>query len=172
MARNVELKARVTDLAPIELRARGLADRGPFELTQDDTFFACSTGRLKLRELAPDRGELIFYRRPDLAGPKLCEYTIALTPTPALMRDTLAGALGVVGRVRKRRRLYLAGATRIHLDEVEDLGSFLELEVVLEDAEPEADGAVRARGFLSRLGIDTSGLIAGAYLDLLRASRS
>ena len=172
MARNVELKARVEDLATIERRARELADRGPFELRQDDTFFACTTGRLKLRELAPDRGELIFYRRPDLAGPKLSEYTIALTPTPALMRETLAGALGVIGRVRKRRRLYLVGATRIHLDEVEDLGSFLELEVVLEDDDPATDGTVRARVLLSRLGIDTSGLVAGAYLDLLRASRS
>jgi adenylate cyclase len=169
MARNVELKARVTDLATVEMRARELADRGPFELKQDDTFFACASGRLKLRELAPDQGELIFYRRADVAGPKLSEYTIALTPTPAVMRDTLASALGVIGRVRKRRRLYLAGATRIHLDEVEGLGSFLELEVVLDDAESVAEGEATARELLSRLGVGAAGLVAGAYLDLLQA---
>ena len=168
MARNIELKARITDLASVEMRARELADRGPFDLSQDDTFFTCSTGRLKLRELAPDCGELIFYRRPDLTGPKLSEYTIVPTATPALMRDTLGGALGVIGRVRKRRRLYLVGATRIHLDQVESLGSFLELEVVLTDAEAADDGVARAQGLLSQLGVGTSGLIAGAYLDLLR----
>jgi predicted adenylyl cyclase CyaB len=168
MARNVELKARVPDLAALETRARELADRGPFELSQDDTFFTCATGRLKLRELAPDQGELIFYRRPDVAGPKLCEYFIALTSTPATMRATLASALGVVGRVRKRRRLYLAGTTRIHLDDVESLGSFLELEVVLDDSESATDGEAIARGLLSRLGIGAAGLVAGAYLDLLQ----
>jgi adenylate cyclase len=168
MARNIELKARVTDLASVEMRARELADRGPFDLSQDDTFFTCSTGRLKLRELAPDRGELIFYRRPDLTGPKLSEYAIVPTSTPALMRDTLGVALGVIGRVRKRRRLYLVGAMRIHLDQVERLGSFLELEVVLTDTEAADDGVARAQGLLSQLGVGTSGLVAGAYLDLLR----
>ena len=54
MARNVEVKARVSDLAIVEARARSIADRGPVDLTQDDTFFACPRGRLKLRELSPE----------------------------------------------------------------------------------------------------------------------
>src|SRR5881397_1819321 len=82
MARNVEVKARVSDLAIVEARARSIADRVPFDLTQDDTFFACPRGRLKLRELSPEQGELIFYRRPDVPGPKISEFFIAATPSP------------------------------------------------------------------------------------------
>ncbi len=170
MARNIEIKAKVRDLGEIERRASALADRGPFELVQDDTFFACPNGRLKLRELAPDRGEVIFYQRPDVAGPKLSLYTLAATPVPAQMRAALGDALGVVGRVRKRRRLYLAGQTRIHLDEVDGLGSYLELEVVLEDSQPGSQGEAIAHRLLSQLGVDLAQLVEGAYVDLLRGT--
>jgi len=171
VAQNIEIKARVPDLAVVEARARSVADQGPFELDQDDTFFACSNGRLKLRELASDRGELIFYQRPDISGPKLSQYFISPTPTPSLLRDTLTRALGVVGRVRKHRRLYLAENTRIHLDQVEGLGSFLELEVVLSPVQSIADGEVVAHRLLSVLGISESDLEPVAYVDLLREDR-
>jgi len=171
MARNVELKARVVDLSAVEACARSIADRGPFDLTQDDTFFACANGRLKLRELAPDRGELIFYRRPDVAGPKVSEYVITPTPSPAAMRETLGRALGVIGRVRKRRRLYLVEGTRVHLDRVEGLGSFLELEVVLAESQSATDGERVALRLLPVLGVSEQDLVEGAYVDLLRAGR-
>ncbi len=81
----------------------------------------------------------------------------------------LSNALGVVGRVRKRRRLYLVGNTRIHLDEVEGLGSFLELEVVLSGPQTVAEGEAVARSLMRELGIPRSSLIHGAYLDLIEA---
>ncbi|MGH8151072.1 MAG: CYTH domain-containing protein [Steroidobacteraceae bacterium] len=167
-ARNIEVKARVASLAEVETRARTLADQGPIDLTQDDTFFACAGGRLKLRQLAPDRGEIIFYKRPDVPGPKLCEYTRVATPAPALLRSLLGDALGIIGRVRKRRRLYLAGATRIHLDEVEGLGSYLELEVVLGEGQSAAEGEAVARRLVAQLGVEPAQLVSGAYLDLLQ----
>lgn len=170
-ARNVEIKARVAKLPLVEARARELADQGPFDLSQDDTFFACASGRLKLREFAPDRGELIFYRRADRPGPKLCEYTIVPTHTPAVLRVTLGNALGVIGRVRKRRRLYVSGTTRIHLDEVESLGPYLELEVVLGPSQSAADGEDMAHQLLQRFGIHPDDLVTGSYLDLLKAPR-
>ena len=169
-ARNVEIKARVGRLDEIEARARALADRGPFDLVQDDTFFTCATGRLKLRELASDRGELIHYTRPDLPGPKLCRYTIAPTPVPSVLRSALADALGVIGRVRKRRRLYLVGTTRIHLDEVEGLGAYVELEVVLDARHSPQQGEAAAQQLRLELGVPDADLVSGAYLDLLRSS--
>src|SRR5439155_6703453 len=168
MARNVEVKARVSDLAVVEARARSIADREPVDLTQDDTFFACPRGRLKLRELSPEQGELIFYVRPDVPGPKVSEFFIARTPSPQAMRETLGRALGIIGRVRKRRRLYLVENTRIHLDQVEGLGSFLELEVVLSEPQTAADGEAVALRLLPALGISEADLIRGAYVDLLR----
>jgi predicted adenylyl cyclase CyaB len=167
MARNIEIKARAPDLSQTEARARALADQGPFDLTQDDTFFICANGRLKLRELAPDQGELIFYRRPDVPGPKLSEYTMVSTTTPALLRTLLTEAFGVLGRVRKRRRLYLAGRTRIHLDQVEGLGSFVELEVILDDHQSPAEGAAVAERLLAQLGVARTDLVSGAYIDQL-----
>jgi adenylate cyclase class IV len=168
MARNIEIKARAADLSQTEMRARAIADQGPFDLVQDDTFFVCPTGRLKLRELAPDQGALIFYCRPDAPGPKLSEYTIVPTATPALLRALLSEALGVLGRVRKRRRFYLAGQTRIHLDQVEGLGSFVELEVVLDDSQSPAQGEAVVERLLAQLGVGTADLVSGAYIDHLR----
>jgi adenylate cyclase len=165
--RNVEVKARVASLAPIEPRAAALADRGPELILQDDTFFRCAHGRLKLRDFGDGRAELIAYTRPDAAGPKVSDYVITPSTDPAGLREALARSLGIIGRVRKRRTLYLAGATRIHLDRVDGLGEFVELEVVLDETQSSADGAALARRLLARLGIGADALIEGAYLDLL-----
>ena len=167
MARNIEIKASVADLAPVEARARAIATRGPEDLFQDDTFFHCGNGRLKLREFADGRGELIHYRRADEAGPKVSDYSIAPVAAPAALRETLARAFGIAGRVVKRRRLYLAGRTRIHLDQVQDLGAFAELEVVLDDAESLQEGEAVADELMARLGIGRERLVTGSYLDLL-----
>ena len=169
MPRNIEIKARVGDLAPIEARARAIATRGPEDLVQDDTFFRCTTGRLKLREFADGRGELIHYTRADEAGPKVSEYSIAPTAAPSELRETLARAFGILGRVAKVRRVYLVDRTRIHLDEVHGLGMFVELEVVLREAESPQDGRAAADELMVKLGIEPGQLVTGAYLDLLVA---
>jgi predicted adenylyl cyclase CyaB len=169
LPRNVEIKARVDDLGAVEERARGFATEGPVDLVQDDTFFHCDRGRLKLRDFRDGRGELIHYSRPDKAGPKLSEYLLSPVATPELLREALARAYGVLGRVVKRRRLYLADRTRIHLDSVEDLGAFVELEVVLGDAETPEDGNIVAREIMGRLGIGHGQLVSGAYIDLLQS---
>ena len=167
MPRNVEIKARVPDLAGIADRARAIATEGPVDLLQDDTFFACANGRLKLREFADGSGELIHYLRADEAGPKTSDYCIAATAAASALRVTLSRALGTVGRVRKARRLYIADRTRIHLDQVEALGSFVELEVVLRDGETAENGNAVARHIMALLGIAESQLVQGAYVDLM-----
>ena len=79
-------------------------------------------------------------------------------------------ALGVRGVVRKKRYLYLAGQTRIHLDDVEGLGQFMELEVVLRDGQSDADGQSIAEDLMAKLGVRTEDLLEGAYMDLLEKS--
>src|SRR5262245_12582663 len=167
MPRNVEIKARIADAATLARKAEAIADREPQVIIQDDTFFQCKTGRLKLRVFSPTAGELIFYRRPDQTGPKESFYVIAATSAPDAMRAALTLAHGQCGRVRKRRTLFMVGRTRIHLDEVESLGSFLELEVVLEDDETTAAGVAVAHALMDRLDVDPQHLIEGAYVDLL-----
>jgi predicted adenylyl cyclase CyaB len=167
MARNVEIKARMENIGSILPRAAGLADRGPIEIVQDDTFFPCDNGRLKLRMFSPDKGELIFYRRPDVTGPKETFYLVSPTTAPDTLRESLSLAYGQSGRVRKTRTLFLVGRTRIHLDRVEDLGDFLELEVVLEDGEPVESGEAVAKDLMEKLGVRADQLIEVAYVDLL-----
>jgi adenylate cyclase class IV len=171
MARNVEIKARIGSVAALLPVASALADGPAQTIAQDDTFFACPNGRLKLRDFGDGRGELIHYRRADAAGAKLSDYVRVATDEPAALREALARAHGVIGRVRKARLLLLAGQTRIHLDQVEGLGDFLELEVVLRDGQTEADGAGIADAWLAQLGVAASQRLAGAYLDLLGAAK-
>ncbi len=170
MARNVEIKAQVDSLDAIEPLAAALSGQEPAALTQDDTFFTCTHGRLKLREFGDGTGELIFYQRADDTGPKESFYVISPTATPDTLREALTRAYGAIGRVKKQRRVFMAGRTRIHLDRVEGLGDFLELEVVLRDGESAAAGMEEARTLMAGLGVAPSQLVPGAYLDLL-ASR-
>jgi predicted adenylyl cyclase CyaB len=167
MAKNVEIKARIESIDSILPRAGALADSGPIEIIQDDTFFVCDKGRLKLRTFSPDEGQLIFYRRADQRGPKESFYLISHTSSPGSLRESLSLAYGQVGRVRKNRTLFLVGRTRIHLDQVEGLGEFLELEVVLEDGEQVETGEAIAQDLMQKLQILPDQLIEGAYIDLL-----
>src|SRR5689334_15662912 len=112
MAKNIEIKARVGDLAAIEARARRIATDAPIDIMQDDTFFGCSRGRLKLRQFDDGRGELIHYFRDDDSAPKVSDYLISQAVAPEVLREILSRAYGIVGRVRKRRRLYLIDRTR------------------------------------------------------------
>ena len=168
MARNVEIKARIASIDALLPRVLALADGPPELIAQDDTFFACAQGRLKLRTFAPDHGELIAYDRPDSEGPKTSNYRITPTSTPDALRTTLARALGETGRVKKLRTLFLVGRTRVHLDRVVDLGDFLELEVVLREDEAAEHGVDEAHGLLRRLGVLPDQCVAVAYIDLLR----
>jgi predicted adenylyl cyclase CyaB len=167
MARNIEIKARIASVAALRARAASLASGGPTEILQDDTFFNCPAGRLKLRTFANNTGELIFYRRSDERGPKESYYVRTPTTDPDSLRETLSLAYGAVGRVRKHRTLFLVGRIRVHLDVVEDLGEFLELEVVLRDDETPDSGVREAEDLMQRLGVQPSQLIDCAYVDLL-----
>ncbi|EIM1709476.1 class IV adenylate cyclase [Aeromonas dhakensis] len=167
MPRNIEIKAKIESIELLLPKALAIADQGPIEIEQDDTFFRCDAGRLKLRTLSPSAGELIFYRRADQQGPKESFYQLTPTHEPDRLRETLSLAWGQIGRVQKKRTLLLVGRTRIHLDRVQGLGHFLELEVVLEEDEPLEAGMQEANDIMALLGVEPSRLIEGAYLDLL-----
>jgi predicted adenylyl cyclase CyaB len=167
MAINVEWKARIRALERQRALAAQLAESPPELLEQLDTFFNASHGRLKLRRLGDDHGELIHYFRDDQPGPKQSTYSIVRTEQPDAQRALLSQALGVRGEVRKRRWLYLAGQVRIHLDEVEGLGNFLEVEVVLRPGQPIAEGEQIAETIRQQLDVRVEDLVEVAYLDLL-----
>jgi predicted adenylyl cyclase CyaB len=171
MATNVEIKARVTDFDAFKKRIESISESPAELIMQEDVFFRTTRGRLKLRIFKPERGQLIYYERADRTGPKLSQYEISETLEPQKMRTVLEKALGLRGIVRKQRRLYWVGNTRIHLDEVESLGSFMELEVVLLQGQSKEEGETTAVELMAQLGIVEQDLIEGAYLDLLEGSQ-
>lgn len=167
MPSNIEIKARVRDLAQIRSRAEKLSDVPVQVIPQEDTFFATPRGRLKLRVLSGDQGQLIYYTRPDQEGPKRSDYQLYRTSDPDGLKRVLELAYEVRGVVRKTRYLYLVGQTRVHLDDVEGLGQFMELEVVLGDEQSDAEGQRIAEELMASLGVEKSDLLEGAYMDLL-----
>ena len=166
MPSNIEIKARARDFEKIRSRAENLSDTPVEILLQEDIFFNVQKGRLKLRMNAPDQSQLIYYTRPDQEGPKRSDYHISRSPDPHNLKRVLELAYGIRGVVRKTRYLYLAGQTRIHLDDVEGLGQFMELEVVLEEGQSDAEGQKIAEDLMSALGVERDDLIDGAYMDL------
>jgi predicted adenylyl cyclase CyaB len=167
MPANIEIKARARDFNAIRSRAAALS-RAPVQvIPQEDTFIHTPKGRLKLRLLAADRAQLVYYERPNQDGPKRSDYHIFETSDPESLKTTLALALGVRGVVKKVRYLYLVGQTRVHLDDVEGLGQFVELEVVLHAGQSDAEGQAIAEELMKKLGIEKEDLLEGAYMDLM-----
>ncbi len=167
MSRNIEIKAHIDSDEALTAKVAALSDEGPIEIAQDDTFFRCDSGRLKLRAFSDGTGELIYYRRANQGGPKESFYLRTPTPAPDSLRESLSMAYGQAGRVRKRRVLFIIGRTRVHLDDVELLGKFLELEVVLADDDPSDVGVRAAHELMESLNVEPHQLIDCAYVDLL-----
>jgi len=167
MPSNIEIKARARNFEAIRRYAESLSDTPVEVIPQEDIFFNTEKGRLKLRVLALNLGQLIYYTRPDQEGPKRSEYHIYETPDPENLQRILELAYGIRGVVRKTRYLYLVGQTRVHLDDVEGLGQFMELEVVLGEGQSDTEGQAIAEDLMTRLRVERGDLLEGAYVDLL-----
>ena len=167
MARNIEIKARASNFGRQSRLAEDLGTGSVENLFQEDTFFDVPTGRLKLRTFENGLGELIQYCRANTTGPTESRYVLAPTNEPEALKEALSNALGVQAVVRKQRVVHIVGRTRIHLDRVEGLGEFIELEVVLDPAEPANDGVRVAEELMSKLEIQRADLIESAYVDLM-----
>ena len=169
MPSNIEIKARVRNFEEMRQRAEKLSDMALQVIQQEDTFFNTEMGRLKLRILTTDPAQLIYYTRPDQEGPKRSDYHIYETADPENLKRVLELTYGIRGVVRKTRYLYIVGQTRVHLDDVEGLGQFMELEVVMQVGQSDAEGQAIAEGLMTGLGVERSDLLEGAYLDLLES---
>ncbi len=141
-----------------------------YVIEQDDAFFfGTQEGtRLKLRTLSPVRGELIAYRRPDKAEATTSTYSTYITNTPEKLHAVLTAAYGVRGQVVKRRKLWMVGRTRVHLDQVQGLpGTYMELECVLRSGESEEQGFLEVQHLCDLLDVKDEDLLTSAYVDML-----
>ncbi len=164
---NIEIKAKAGNFARVIQLAEQISDTEVELLSQEDTFFNTPAGRLKLRVFGPQSGELIYYVREDSKEAKRSDYLITKTADPEGLKEALSLALGVRGVVRKRRLLYKSGPTRIHLDDVEGLGHFMELEYVVTAGEDFEQATKAVQELMGRLEISDGDLVPQAYIDLL-----
>lgn len=172
MPKNIEIKFRVDDLKPIKRAAAELAKSDPEILKQEDIFFNVNVGRLKLRKQIDGSAELIAYHRSDSDVIRESSWQAYPTGDPDALQNALALTLGQGVTVFKHRTLYLIGNTRVHLDQVDELGQFVELEVVLSADDNPENGVEIANDLVQKLGLCNAEKIAVAYADLLAAKRS
>jgi predicted adenylyl cyclase CyaB len=166
---NLEVKAYDPDPASTSAACARLGAEEAGVLHQRDTYFGVRSARLKLREHLEDgSAELVYYERPSTMGVRSSRYVRVPVVATEEVRALLSSALGVRGVVEKERRLFLHENVRIHLDDVDELGRFVELEGVLSspDGPTAAEDAVFFRVGQELLGDDPE-TVAGSYIDLL-----
>jgi adenylate cyclase class IV len=171
---NIELKVACTaeEFAAVRacLASRSLRSQETFR--QTDTYLRAADGRLKLREIESSSGtsaELIQYQREDKPGGRVSTYRrIPIAPDAVSdLKAALSDALGILVTIRKTRTVAIWGSTRIHLDDVDELGLFVELETVLGDELELAEGEAELRDVVNWLGLASLPSIPGSYSDLI-----
>ena len=170
MPENIEWKARLPDLDAAVRAAERVATAGPELQTQIDTYFNAARGRLKLRQIqrdASESAELIFYERSDDRETKSSHYVRQPLADAASWLDLLTAALGAWAVVTKRRTIFWHHNVRIHLDQVQGLGNFLEFEAVLESESQRAASAERLHDLIRQFGLTEPQGIAGSYSDFV-----
>lgn len=166
--KNIEIKARCADASFIRQFLIGCnADfKGMDE--QTDTYFKVKNGRLKLRQ-GNIENSLIFYDRENIAGPKMSNVNLfAVDHNSDLLKQLLINANGIKVVVKKKREIWFIDNVKFHIDEVEGLGSFVEIEAI------DKDGTLglnkikqQCEYYLNQFGITDENLLTHSYSDLL-----
>lgn len=168
MGINIEIKAHCDDLETLKTKLLQLPVSYEGQDLQIDTFFNVPNGRLKLRESTLYGNILIPYLRPDRDGPKQSNYELIPVSDPQKVKILIGKILGIKGEVRKKRQIYLFENVRIHLDEVEQLGNFMELEAVINDEKTIDENREKTQWLLNYFQITDEQLVEVAYMDLLQ----
>jgi predicted adenylyl cyclase CyaB len=166
VAQNVEIKVRIPDLAAASAVVRGLGAVSQGEIEQVDRYYEVDVRRrVKLRTVAGQAAELITYTRPETEGVRVSTYEV----TPVRDRACLVPKGRPKILVRKRREVLLLDNVRVHLDTVDQLGTFLELEAVVDAAHDEAACRRQVDVITAALGVADGDLLRASYADLLAA---
>ena len=167
MPENLEIKLRAADLGRLERVAKRIGSC-IFAGEQLDTYFRVPSGRLKLRE-TPRGAELIFYRRPDELGARLCDYVTVQISQPGELKSLLTELFGIKQLVRKHRKIYVYRDVRIQLDKVNGLGCFIEFEIPSEGKRRQAHRLMKS--LIEMFQLEDVRPIGGSYSDVLRKAR-
>lgn len=163
----IEIKARCSQHSRIR---NLLLDRNAdFKGTdhQIDTYFNTSQGRLKLRE-GKIESNLIQYLREDKEGPKHSQVSLYKSSPNSSLKQTLTNALGILVVVDKQREIYFIDNVKFHIDTVENLGTFVEIEAIDETGIRNKEELLeQCQYYLDLFGIKEEELVRVSYSDLL-----
>ncbi len=162
---NIEIKARCANPAGAAETLTGLGAEHKGTDHQVDTYYKVDEGRLKLRE-GNIENNLIFYKRSDHAGPKRSDVVLHPCGNDPGLKIILEQTLGILVVVDKLRDIYFIDNVKFHIDQVEGLGSFIEIEAIGEEGE-EFGLNRQCNHFIDALNIGEDQLISISYSDLL-----
>ncbi|NOY58155.1 MAG: class IV adenylate cyclase [Calditrichaeota bacterium] len=166
--KNLELKAYCPDVVQVVQIVESLGIEKEWTHHQVDTYFKIPDGKLKLREVAGESAELIFYRRPGKKGARISDYSLFQTHSGESLKRVLGLALQIDLVVEKSRTLYLWKNVRIHLDKVFGLGDFIEFEAVLSENAGTDESEDRIQFLREKLQIKDAHFIADGYYELFK----
>jgi len=176
MPGNVEFKGKIDDIEGAKQKAEKIASEH-LELEQDDVFFASPKNiRLKLRKekdliTGKNKACLIAYKRDDVTGPKFSHYEITPVEDPVSLETVLKMSNGVLGKVEKKRDVYIVKreslSARVHLDVVKGLRDYLEFEVIVPEGAKLLEVHAFADYLMEYFGVSEKDALPGAYFDLI-----
>lgn len=164
---NIEIKARTDRHEEISviLKSKNADFKGVDN--QIDTYFKVGSGRLKLRE-GNIENQLIYYKRENTENPKQSDVILFKTDPGSSLKEILKQSLGILVVVEKKREIYFIDNVKFHLDYIEGLGTFVEIEAI------DTDGTIgkeklseQCNYYLDLLQIPHEDMIPDSYSDLL-----
>lgn len=164
---NIEFKAAIHSTETAEEKLKTLAPLFIGTDSQTDTYFNVKEGRLKLRE-GNIENSLIHYSRADYAGAKQSDVLLYKHDPDETLKEILIKTLGIKVVVNKKRRIYFIDNVKFHFDEVERLGSFLEVEAIDKDGTIGKEKLQRQCDYYADfLGIKAEDYLSTSYSDML-----
>jgi predicted adenylyl cyclase CyaB len=165
MPQNLELKAHISSVAAAVRIAHRLNAHAKGVLQQRDIYYKVPRGRLKLRIIKDRSAELIFYSRPNKKGSRYSDYFVLPVDDAVLTNALCTAAFGQKVVVEKKRRLFLYKNSRIHLDEVHGLGTFVEFEVLVKHGIRQAQKLLEVLS--KEFAIKQTAVLVFSYSDML-----
>lgn len=169
---NIEIKARCIN--PEEIETILLNNNARFEGIdyQVDTYFNSDSGRVKLRE-GNIENSLIYYQRKEKKGQKKSEVSLYKTTGDSkALKKILASTLGRKIVVEKTRKIFFIGNVKFHIDQVKDLGSFVEIEAIdLNGKVGEEELRKQCDSFIRLLGLEKVEFLDQSYSDMVASSK-
>lgn len=167
MPLNIEIKAKTQNTDQIReiLRSHKALEKGTDH--QTDTYFNCSNGRLKLRQ-GNIEYSLIHYSRENQAGPKASHVHLYRPKPDPDLKAVLVAAYGIWKEVVKAREIFFIENVKFHLDTVETLGTFVEIEAIDTDGNiGEAKLLGQCEHYMKLFGIQEEDLLSTSYSDMV-----